>query len=165
MHVTFLFLFSIDQTITPAQVSKAQKEDVSLATTRNRCEANETIGKATFFKKNDLLYRKFSSTNVEDGRIFDQLIVPEQYRKLVMTWAHESILTGHLSVRSSVYKVLTEYYWPGIYKDVNRFCQSCETCKGTLRQSQRSVQGSKTDRSLPIVRGAIERGECDEQQI
>ena len=75
----------IDQTITPAQVSKAQKEDVSLATTRNRCEANETIGKATFFKKNDLLYRKFSSPNVEDGRIFEQLIVPEQYRKLVMT--------------------------------------------------------------------------------
>ena len=32
----------IDQTITPAQVSKAQKEDVSLATTRNRCEANES---------------------------------------------------------------------------------------------------------------------------
>ena len=40
----------IYQTITPAQVSKAKKEDVSLVTTRNRCEANETIGKVTFFK-------------------------------------------------------------------------------------------------------------------
>ena len=39
----------IDRTITPAQVSKAQKDDVSLTTTRSRCEANETIGKATFF--------------------------------------------------------------------------------------------------------------------
>ena len=46
----------IDRTINPAQVSKAQKDDVSLTTTRSRCEANETIGKATFFKKNDLLY-------------------------------------------------------------------------------------------------------------
>ena len=53
----------IDRTITPAQVSKAQKDDVSLTTTRSRCEANETIGKATFLKKNDLLYRKFSSPN------------------------------------------------------------------------------------------------------
>ena len=44
----------IDTTITQAQVSNAQKEDVSLKTTRSRCEANETIGKATFFKKNDL---------------------------------------------------------------------------------------------------------------
>ena len=36
----------IDRTITPAQVSNAQKEDVSLTTTRSRCEANETIVKA-----------------------------------------------------------------------------------------------------------------------
>ena len=71
----------IDRTITPAQVSKAQKDDVNLTTTRSRCEANETIGKATFFKKNDLLYRKFSSPNVEQGKIFKQLIVPEQYRE------------------------------------------------------------------------------------
>ena len=119
----------IDRTITPAQVSKAQKDDVSLTTTRSRCEANETIGKATFFKKNDLLYRKFSSPNVEQGKIFEQLIVPEQYRELVMQLAHESILTGHLSVTSSVHKVLSEYYWPGIYRDVKRFVQSCKVCK------------------------------------
>ena len=74
----------IDRTITPAQVSKAQKDDVSLTTARSRCEANETIGKTTFFKRNDLLYRKFSSPNVEQGKIFEQLIVPEQYRELVM---------------------------------------------------------------------------------
>ena len=43
----------IDININPEQVSKAQKDDVSLTTTRNRCETNETIGKATFFKKND----------------------------------------------------------------------------------------------------------------
>ena len=68
-----------DITVNPEQVSNAQKEDVSLTTTRSRCEANETIGKATFFKKNDLLYRKFSSPNVMQGKIFEQLIVPEQY--------------------------------------------------------------------------------------
>ena len=41
----------IDRPITPAQVSNAQKDDVSLMTTRSRCVANETIGKATFFNK------------------------------------------------------------------------------------------------------------------
>ena len=132
---------SIDRTITPAQVSKAQKDDVSLTTTRNRCEANETIGKATFFKRNDLLYRKFSSPNVEQGKIFEQLIVPEQYRELVMQLAHESILTGHLSVTSSVHKVLSEYYWPGIYRDVKRFVQSCEVCKSV-------PHGGKSDNNL-----------------
>ena len=97
----------IDRTITPAQVSKAQKDDVSLTTTRSRCEANETIGKATFLKKNDLLYRKFSSPNVEHGRTFTQLIVPQQYRTLVMKLAHESVMAGHLAIKRTMQKVLS----------------------------------------------------------
>ena len=96
----------IDRTITPAQVSKAQKDDVSLTTTRSRCEANETIGKATFLKKNNLLYRKFSSPNVEHGRTFTQLIVPQQYRTLVMKLAHESVMAGHLAIKRTMQKVL-----------------------------------------------------------
>ena len=86
----------IDKTIAPAQVSNAQKDDVSLMTTRSLCDANETIGKATFIKRNYLLYRKFSSPNVGQGRIFEQLIVSEQYRELLMQLGHESIMTGHL---------------------------------------------------------------------
>ena len=147
----------IDRTITPAQVSKAQKDDVSLTTTRSRCEANETIGKATFLKKNDLLYRKFSSPNVEQGKIFEQLIVPEQYRELVMQLAHESIFTGHLSVTSSVHKVLAEYYWPGIYRDVKRFVQSCEVCKSVPHEG-------KSDRNLSNGESIIKGEECSVQQ-
>ena len=150
----------IDININPEQVSKAQKDDVSLTTTRSRCEANETIGKATFLKKNDLLYRKFSSPNVEQGKIFEQLIVPEQYRELVMQLAHESIFTGHLSVTSSVHKVLAEYYWPGIYRDVKRFVQSCEVCKSVLHEG-------KIDRNLAngesIIKG--EEGGLQQQQM
>ena len=147
----------IDITINPEQVSNAQKEDVSLTTTRSRCETNETIGKATFFKKNDLLYRKFSSPNVEQGKIFEQLIVPEQYRELVMQLAHESILTGHLSVTSSVHKVLSEYYWPGIYRDVKPFVQSCEVCKSVLHEG-------KIDRNLSNGESIIKEEECSVQQ-
>ena len=147
----------MNRTITPAQGSSAQKDDISLTTTRSRCEANEIIGKATFFKKNDLLYGKFSSQNVEQDRIFEQFIVPEQYLELVVQLAHESIMTGHLSVTSSVHKVLSEYYWPGIYKDVKRFVQSCEVCKSTLHEG-------KMDRSLSSRENMIKREECGVQQ-
>ena len=147
----------MDITINPDKVSNAQKKDVSLTTTRSRCETNETIGKATFFKKNDLLYRKFSSSNVEQGKISEQLIVPEQYRELVMQLAHESILTGHLSVTSSVHKVLSEYYWPGIYRDVKTFVQSCEVCKSVLHEG-------KIDRNLSNGESIIKGEECSVQQ-
>ena len=147
----------IDININPEQVRKAQKDDVSLTTTRSRCEANETIGKATFFKRNDLLYRKFSSPNVEQGKIFEQLIVPEQYRELMMQLAHESILAGHLSVTSSVHKVLSEYYWPGIYRDVKRFVQACEVCNSSLHQG-------KMDKSSLNMESTITGEECSVQQ-
>ena len=147
-------------TINPEQVSNPQKDDVSLTTTRSRCEANETIGKATFFKNNDLLYRKFSSQNVEQGKIFEQLIVPEQYRELVIQLAHESIFTGHLSVTSSVHKVLSENYGPGIYRDIKRFVQSCKVCNSSLPEG-------KLDRNLANGESMIEgeKGGVQQQQM
>ena len=152
----------IDRTITPAQVSKAQKDDVSLTTTRSRCEANETIGKATFFKKNDLLYRKLSSPNIEQGKIFEQLIVPEQYRELVMQLAHESILTGHLSVTSSVHKVLSEYYWPGIYRDVKRFVQACEVCNNSLHQGKMDKSSLNRESAITGDERCVQRQQMNE---
>ena len=152
----------IDININPAQVSKAQKEDVSLTTTRSRCEANETIGKATFFKRNDLLYRKFSSPNVEQGKIFEQLIVPEQYRELVMQLAHESILTGHLSVTSSVHKVLSEYYWPGIYRNVKRFVQACEVCNSSLHQGKMDKRSLNMESTITGDEHGVQRQQMNE---
>ena len=152
----------IDININPEQVRKAQKDDVSLTTTRNRCEANETIGKATFLKKNDLLYRKFSSPNVEQGKIFEQLIVPEQYRELVMQLAHESIFTGHLSVTSSVHKVLSEYYWPGIYRDVKRYVQSCEVCNSVLYEGKIDRNSSNGESILKGEEGGLQQQQMNE---
>ena len=97
------------------------------------------------------------SSNVEQGRIFEQLIVPEQYGELVMQLVHESIMTGHLSVTSSVHKVLSEYYCPGIYKDVKRFGQSCEVCNSVLHEGN-------IDKGLSSRESMINGKKCGVQQ-
>ena len=74
-----------------------------------------------------------------------------------MQLAHESIITGHLSVTSSVHKVLSEYYWPGIYKDVKRFVQSCEVCN-------RSFHEGKMDKSSLNRENMIEGEKCGVRQ-
>ena len=74
-----------------------------------------------------------------------------------MLLAHESIMTGHLSVTSSVHKVLPEYYWPGIYKEVKCFVQSCEVCKSVLHEG-------KIDRSLSSRESMVKGEECSVQQ-
>ena len=74
-----------------------------------------------------------------------------------MQLAHESIFTGHLSVTSSVHKILAEYYWPGIYRDVKRFVQSCEVCKSVPHEG-------KSDRNLSNGESIIKGEECSVQQ-
>ena len=74
-----------------------------------------------------------------------------------MQLAHESIMTGHLSVTNSVHNVQSEYYWPGIYKDVKRFVQSCEVCNSVLHEG-------KIDRSLSSRESMIEGEKCGVQQ-
>ena len=93
----------IDRDISPQQIKEAQVNDPTLARIRKACDESEVKGNAKFFRKNDLIYRQFSSPNVEFGKIFIQLVVPQQYRKMVMKLAHESILSGHLAVKRTRY--------------------------------------------------------------
>ena len=111
-----------------------------------------------FFRKNDLIYRQFSSPNVEFGKIFIQLVVPQQYRKMVMKLAHESILSGHLAVKRTIQKVLSEFFWPGIASDIKRFCQSCDICQRTIAKGRntRAPLGSMPVIDTPFLRVAID---------
>ena len=61
----------IDRDISPQQIKEAQVNDPSLARIRKACDESEVHQKVMlFFRKNDLIYRQFSSPNVEFGKIF-----------------------------------------------------------------------------------------------
>ena len=49
----------------------------------------------SILRKKTLIYRQYSSSKVEYGRVFLQLVVPQQYRKTIMKLTHESIMSGH----------------------------------------------------------------------
>lgn len=40
-------------------------------------------------------------------------------------------MTGHLGISRTTFKVLAEFYWPGVQSDVRRFCRSCDICQRT----------------------------------
>ena len=98
---------------------------------------------------------------MEFGKIFIQLVVPQQYRKMVMELAHESILSGHLAVKRTIQKVLSEFFWPGIASDISdikRFCQSCDICQRTIAKGRntRAPLGSMPVIDTPFQRVAID---------
>ena len=85
-----------------------------------------------YVEKNGLLYRKFQSQKVQNGKKFTQLVVPMRYRNVVLKLAHESILAGHMSTARTISKVLSEFFLPGVQSDTKRFCKSCDICQKTV---------------------------------
>ena len=115
-------------------------------------------GNVKFFRKNDLIYRQYSSPKVEFGKVFIQLVVPQQYRKMVMKLAHESIMSEHLEIKRTIQKVLAEFFWPGMNSDIKRFCQFCDICQRTVAKGRntRAPLGSMSVIDTPFQRVAID---------
>ena len=92
--------------------------------------------------------RHFKSPLVEHGDVVKQVVVPTCLRHKVMTLAHDSILAGHLATKKTSEKILTNFYWPNLWGDVARFCQSCDIC-------QRSAPKGRTSKvpldQMPII--------------
>lgn len=84
------------------------------------------------FERKQMLLREFSSPKVSNGKLFRQLIVPKEYRTIVMKIAHETLMAGHLGAKKTAERIVSEFYWPGIQSDIRRFCKSCDVCQRTI---------------------------------
>ena len=61
-------------------------------------------------------------------------MVPKKLRNEVLRLGNEGILAGHLEIKKSSDRILTNFYWPGIFGDIRRFCQSCDICQRTVNK-------------------------------
>ena len=71
-----------------------------------------------FYKKNGLLYRKHQETKM--GQSFNQLVVPKELRRQVMSVHHESAFSGHQGAKKTeVRKLLLARTMPGRHQDLS----------------------------------------------
>ena len=85
-----------------------------------------------YYYKNGVLMRKFRppESAVEDVYdVVNQVVVPKEYRKEIVSMAHDLPLGGHLGVNKTVNKILKQFFWPGLRTEVARYCKSCHTCQ------------------------------------
>ena len=78
-----------------------------------------------FYKKNGLLYRKHQE--MKTGRSCNQLVVPKELRRQVMSVNHESAFSGHIGAKKTEVRILPNLFWPGLCQDIIRFCRSYAT--------------------------------------
>ena len=92
----------------------------------------KTKGKyvSSFVIQNNLLYRKVYPANHPQQVTF-QLVIPQEYRKMIFKLGHSSPLSGHTGKGKTVNKTLKQFYWPNLYGDITRWTASCDVCQRT----------------------------------
>ena len=58
----------------------------------------------------------------------NQLVVPEALRRRLFDYTHAGPLAAHLGAERTMTQLRRSYYWPGMTRDVNTWCQCCEVC-------------------------------------
>lgn len=120
--------------LTREEFAAQQKSDSTLQATWEKVREGKPRqvkrgGQVNFIEQNGLCYRQFSDTS---NLCSKQLIVPKPCRESVMQLAHDSLMAGHLGVRKTTDRVISQFYWPGVLMEIKRFCRSCDVCQRTI---------------------------------
>ena len=70
-----------------------------------------------------------------------QVVVPKKYRKQLMQVAHDIPFGGHMEIENTRKRLLQNFFWPGMFKDIADYCRSCPQCqrivaKGKARKAK-----------------------------
>ncbi|CAM4678617.1 unnamed protein product [Leuciscus chuanchicus] len=128
----------------PLKVSRehlitAQREDPTLA----NCVKAPDLGQAPnsgvmYFWDHGLLMRRWKpDEDDENCQVVQQIVLPSGYRTHVLKLAHEHVMSGHLGVTKTYYRVSRYFYWPGIKSAVSAFCKACKVCQLAGKPNQR----------------------------
>ena len=96
---------------------------------------NEIDGREEcFYLHNGILMRR--SVDKELGTSVNQVLVPEVFRKEILSLAHDSLFAGHQGRTKTYRRVASDFYWPGMFKDTEEFCKTCHVCQVTGKPNQ-----------------------------
>jgi transposase InsO family protein len=136
--------------LTPCELQDAQAEDDSLSTLWKLAEKGED----SYGIRGQTLYHRSKD---DWGNEVEQLVIPTKYRREVMVMAHNSPLSAHLGKKKTVKKIVKEFFWPGLSKDVGEHCKSCEQCqRGAKGNRQRAPLQPLPTMEEPFKRIAID---------
>ena len=110
-------------------------------------DSNRDDSKVRFTIKNDILYRHYK--NGPTCEVVKQVMLPEPLIDKVISYAHESILSGHCSLARTMSKLMQEFYFFSMNARVRRYVKSCDLCQ---RGGNRKVGGKAPLMSMPIVK-------------
>ena len=113
-----------------------QESDTTLDNVRKfACQDSVKSRNACFFFRNKILYRAFHSAT---GEVVNQIVVPKAFRLKILEIAHDTPCGGHMGCRKTRNRIMQNFFWPGIFIDVAKFCRSCPKCQKSVSKGRAS---------------------------
>ena len=125
-----------------------QEDDPSLRKFQDMKEkVNRRKYVVAYEKLKGILYRVPQRNDIpsETGK---QILVTKLLRTRVMEVAHDSMFGGHLGIKKTENRIQTNFYWPGMLRDVTSFCRSCDVCQKTVA---RGAISRAPLREMPLI--------------
>ena len=117
--------------LSAGELRELQEADETLAKVREMADGHANSAGVSFFKREGLVYRRWTPTGRGEEYGIEQLVLPKACRKAVLELRHEIPLAGHLSVQKTRQRIVCRFYWPTVFKDIEEFCKCCEKCQKT----------------------------------
>ena len=130
-------------------LSRAQQEDPEVQHWRSEEDPSRVK------EKQGVLLRVWRSRN--EGTEYEQIMLPEEYRRQVLRMAHALPLAGYLGKQKTAQRILRRFYWPSVFKDVEKYCRQCPEYQLVGRR----VTGRAPLVPLPIVGEPFEKVAMD----
>ena len=122
----------VGKVFTEQLLAEAQRDDTTLSRLHTRAIPKDQITfSPSFYYQDKILMRLFKPPKLSDDDTWaelHQVVLPVSLREPVLEIAHGN-LAGHLGIRKTCEKLLNEFYWPGLRKDVTSYINSCHTCQ------------------------------------
>ena len=128
---------------------KADNNVISLMNDQKADPTLATLGKATeledteYVVHNQVLHRQ---TTDPMGEQRFQIVLPSNRCDEVIKLAYATPMAGHIGTVRTKYKIMKNFFWPGISSDVRKACQSCSRCQKTAKRTY-----SKAPMQVPAV--------------
>ena len=93
-----------------------------------------------YYLEHGVLCRKWVNPYTERahvrGEVIRQVVLPLDYRKLILETAHDLPTSGHLGVNATYDRIVRSFFWPGMKRDVQQYCRTCFCCQRAGKPNQ-----------------------------
>ena len=135
------FMYNLNNTEDKQKLIDKQNHDQTLTSLFDRVVPKEEIEllSVCYYLDEGLLMRKWRPPEAPADHEWEehhQIVLPVEYRKDVLKYAHEIPMAGHLGIKKSKDRILQYFFWPNLDKQVKEFCNSCHTCQTIGKPNQ-----------------------------